>query len=134
MIKPAERIYQPCCGPFAAFLAGKEDDFDVVFNKAKEKFNRGGNWKGRMYWLEVVSLLNLVGVKTKDANNLLGLTVRRAGLEHTTPGVIYVVRIAGHFLVLRNGLAYDQGNPLGKPVEEYFGRRRRITHAVEVLP
>ena len=129
MIKPnAPRIHAPVCGVFAVYLADKKRDFDGVFNLSKEVLGRRSNWKGRMYWNEVLSLLRTVGVKVSEVPEIFyeGATLENLAKSGVvSDGRQYVLFVSGHFLTFKDGLCYDQSNPEGKPVAEY--RRRRST-------
>jgi hypothetical protein len=134
MIKPATRINAPCCGVFAAHLAIAEPDFQTTLHKARETLGRTRGWQGRMQWTEVKLLLASFGVQFEDVDSPLGLTIgaaERGGLFND--GRQYVLMIHNHFLTVRNGLAYDQGNPIGVPVARYFARLRRVKYALKIL-
>jgi len=134
MIKPAERINAPCCGVFAAHLAVEEPDFDVTFDSARKKLGRTRGWQGRMYWAELKDLLSLFGIQYEVSDRTVGVTIgaaHKAGLFADDRQ--HVISISGHFLTIRNGLAYDQAFPVGIPVERYPHRRCRVKYVVKIL-
>lgn len=136
MIKPAEPVYLPCCGVFAAFLAAPGERFDDFFDFAQEKLKRRSNWQGSMLWREVLALLSMTGVRHSpiEGEKSIGKTVHRAIKDGDfLDGRQYVIRISGHFLTVRGELCYDQTNPHGKHVSLYRKRRSKITHCTKIL-
>lgn len=135
MIKPAEKIYAPCCGVFAAFLAHPEhEDFDPVFDEARDALGRTKGWRGRMAWSEVKFLLSSFGVQHENFGRAVGAQIGAAVESgYFEAGVKYVVMIAGHFLTIRNGLCYDQSYPNGVEADRYFAKRRVIKYAIKIL-
>jgi hypothetical protein len=136
MIKTdAPQLYLPVCGVFAVFLADPVRDFDQTFKVAKKNLGRRDNWKGRMHWYELLKLLRFAGVQYREfetrrpAEAPIGLTINRAFKDgHFASGKQYIIRVAGHFLTVKDGLCYDQGHPNGKPVADYRRKRSVITH------
>jgi hypothetical protein len=134
MIKPATRINAPCCGVFAIHLANDETDFQTTFDETREELGRTKGWQGRMAWSEFKLILEAYGVQFEAHDDPRGLTIGAAEkLGHFSGGRQYIVFISGHFLTVRNGLAYDQGNPIGVPVGRYFARLRRVKYALKIL-
>jgi hypothetical protein len=133
MIKPVERIYGPCCGVFAVFLAAPDDDFQNLFEESREKLGRAKVWKGRMYFRELLNLLNSVNVRYTEVPSAKYLTIGKACKESIFgDGAQYIVSISGHFLTIRSGLCYDQSNPVGTPFDQYRHRRCKIVRAVRI--
>jgi len=134
MIKKAPRLITPSCGVFAAFLAHREPEFVVVFDKARGTLKKANNWQGRMTWEEHLFLLRSVGIQYKHCHKPIGMTVERAASEqYFEEETQYVIWIRGHFMTWRNWLIYDQLYPEG--VKWYLRKvsRCRIKGIVKIL-
>lgn len=137
MIKPTKQIFLPCCGVFAMFLASQVEEFDQAFEVAKKGLKKTDRWKGRMYWREVLGLLDLVGVKHMPAgygNKHIGVTLELAISENDfADGAQYIVAISGHFLTVKGEFCYDQANPHGRHITAYKHRRCIVKGWTKIL-
>jgi len=110
----------PCCGVYAvALLAGRS--IGPFFNEAKALLGHNGNWKGRTYWHERKTLLELCGLAYQDVSPPAWsprLCLKTWAKKHAQPGVTYLVDTTGHTQVVRDGVVIDQHatRRIGEPV------------------
>jgi hypothetical protein len=120
---------KPICGLFAIALATYDRrvcDIEAFFADKKR-----GNWKGRLYWFEILAALKHFGVKTKAVTGVKGLTAV-ALQDHLVPGKHYLVRVTGHIFTCRDGILWDQTHNAGAPVESTRSAKRRTKSVLEI--
>lgn len=121
----------PNCGVTAvAIISGKS--VADVFAYMKEKFGRGGNWKGRTFQKEVIDTLRDFGfyvkeVYKKPADKRGTQFQKHIFFKRDIPHVVWTT---GHVQVVYQGKVYDQTGCFN--TSEYWGRRKFITRIVEV--
>lgn len=117
----------PNCGVTAvAIVCGLT--FDEAWNKLRG--NRNANWKGRTYVEDLLKALYDHGIKY-ECRREFGYTLHTFVKCFARPGVRYIVRTSGHVQVVKDGWAVDQ---LGsKPIASFWGRRKRVSHVIEIV-
>lgn len=130
MIKTIPPVRGPVCGIYAAALAsgGSFEQSMAVAKKVVAKA-KSPSWKGRMFVGELMALFDGLGVEMGELEGFRGYSLQKAAAELPLSGH-YVLFVTGHFLTLHEGLCYDQGNPKGTPVAQFWCRRKRVTHVL----
>ena len=125
------RYSGPCCGVVAVFDCLGGVSYREVW--AHMGRNKGNAWKGRTDLDEVMGALRHFGARFtemagRDCRGSLATWID----QHTRPGRIYLVRVGGHFLTVKDGKVWDQTHA-AIPVEHAKGlKRKRVTHAIEI--
>jgi hypothetical protein len=133
------------CGVLAvAIFAGR------TFQEAWDALKRPGRWSGGTNQYRREAVLKQWGIACRHVLHVTGREFRVTGTtspllcyaaclprcsvetfarKYAKPGVTYMIRIRGHVLTLRDGIAIDQTNAC--PVELYPLRRSIVTHSSE---
>lgn len=121
----------PNCGIVAiAVVTGQH--YRTIWDWFKKRNNHPAQWKGRTYFRDYSPVLHAFGVKFKMSEWVGdGITVEGFVDWHTKPNTTYMVRVAGHIFLLRNGIITDNTNKHGKSYKGFA--RRRVKHVWEIL-
>ena len=121
----------PCCGVVAVFdcLGG------VSYREVWEHIGRekGNAWKGRTHLDELKAALLHFGAKfsemhQRDCRGTLATWID----QHTIKDRIYLVRVGGHFLTVKDGKIWDQIH-CAIPVAHSKLKNKRVTNALEIV-
>lgn len=121
---------QPNCGVVAvAVAAGVSVDEAMAYFRCLLKKN--GRWKGGTKHKDRIRALEHFGVKhrsyeLRDKRRLETWIRDRAEL-----GALYMLRVTGHVVLLRDGWVLDQGGLFR--IETHRSRKQLLTHVVEVM-
>lgn len=119
----------PCCGIAAlAHLTGVT--FDEAFEQYKRVFKKSAQWKGTTKLYGLVDCLKKCGLKITNHNEY-NMTLTRWIDQHARPTGHYLVRTGRHFQAVTDQVITDQNNYLVEPAD-FWGKQKRVTHAVEV--
>ena len=117
----------PNCGVTAvAIVCG------ITFDEAwtSLRFGRNRNWKGRTTvsdWLRVLVSRNV----PFEVRLPRPTTLQHWATFYAKPGTTYMVRTTGHVQVVKDGWVIDQLGP--RRVSQFWGRRKRISHIIEIM-
>lgn len=130
MIRSIQAQRGPICGVFAATLTTPDVPFVMVKTMAGEEMAKR-RWTGPMHIPALKGVLGQLKVEYTESSALTGKTLKDAA-EELDPTKHYIVMVTGHFLTLRNRLAYDQAHPHGKPIEEFWCLNRKVISFLEI--
>lgn len=129
VLKP---ISAPLCGIYAVALATGRD-WQSVFDDARLKFGRSERWKGRMFFSEMLELLDHYGLDRRSVPGMAPLTLENAAAQMPSDE-IHLICVTGHIVLLHGGRIFDQHFPLGERITDYRWRRRRVKRWVQITP
>lgn len=123
---PAGDKQGPNCGVTAVSIV-----CGIPFDQAWTELgvNKGPQWKGWttvMDWIRVFNSYSIKYTLLKHRRPTLQAFVRQSA----STGVRYMVRTTGHVQLVENGWVIDQAGPAH--ISKYWGRRKRITHVIEL--
>lgn len=120
----------PCCGIYAVAVATGRMPQDI-FDLYRVKFNKGPKWKGSTNIGKLLELLADLNVPVEHWNARAGRRTLRCFVRDVAEvDTTYLVRISGHFLIVRNSIVTDQTG--FRQVEDYRRRRSTITHCYAI--
>jgi hypothetical protein len=139
MSLPADNRRGPNCGVTAIAIVAEISFAEAWEALAKARPLAGhrkptGGWKGRTTAASRRVALELLGVSCLEVPlpwrgcMTLATFVKRCA----KPGRRYLVTTSGHAQVVQNGHVADQTG--SHPIALYWGRNKRVTHLVEVMP
>lgn len=117
----------PNCGVTAVAIVCK-----LTFHEAWHMLRNGrnANWKGKTFVSDWIQVFQKLGIK-HDQRMVTGMTLERWMKTYARPGVTYMARTTGHVQVVKDGWCIDQMG--AKPIANFWGRRKRITHIIEIM-
>lgn len=121
----------PVCGVFAAAMAS-DKPFEDVLAIARRVVARSASWKGRLYYRELIALLDALNIQHREAEGYKGTALISASRTLHSERQ-YIVFITGHYLTLHQGICYDQSRPEGVPVDLYRENTKRIKRVIRIL-
>jgi hypothetical protein len=119
----------PNCGVTAVAIAAgvSLDEAMAVIRKIKGKSRR---WKGGTLHKDRILALE----HFKVAHKAYSLKDRRKlytwARDRAEPGKLYMLRVTGHVILLKDGWCMDQSGP--RRIEAFRCRNRFLTHVVEI--
>ena len=130
---PAELkpISAPLCGPYAIALAAVRP-LDEVFAQAQSILGRAQQWRGRIQRGEIITLMRSLDVPFRVLRDCQGKSLAET-LKDLDFGSQFLVNITGHYVIVLDGLIFDQHFPLGEPIATYRWRRRSVRRVFEIL-
>ncbi len=119
---------KPDCGVVAVATA-LDLSYDIVwrfFGKTKKS-----NWRGRLFWSDLSRACRYFEAEVRE---IVGQKTLPKFIEwHTVPGLIYIIRVGGHFVTVKDGIVTDN-NGTAPTAEHYWTKRKRVSHAMIVTP
>lgn len=126
MALPEGVPHGPNCGVTAmAVITGKP--FKEMWTRMGARYS--GNWRGRTNIGDLMSILDQEGIKY-DLRYSIPINLTTFVRTRAKPGVTYMVRTSGHFQTVKDGWVVDQGGL--KPIDKHWGRKKRLTHIIEI--
>jgi hypothetical protein len=118
----------PLCGVHAvAHVADKS--VKEMFYMFKRRFNKPGQWRGRVTHQERGIMLNQLGIEYKHVVGTTG-TLSRWVDWHTSKSETYIIETSCHVQVVRDGVVTDQSET--KPIDKYRWKRARVVRAIVI--
>ena len=115
----------PCCGIYAASLiSGKP--IETVFDDYKKLFKKCHRWQGSVTTSGLLELLQKYKCKLVPEGEK-GITVRKFHDKYALLNRTYIIFVATHVFVLRDGVYEDQWHK--GPVQTVKGSLSRVTKA-----
>lgn len=119
------------CVPYAlAKLSGKSPDDIAELIRS----DRGGGRVARVYGFESMKVMDILGIKVTAEVRKPGMCIAKwAGVRilHGDTSA-WIIGIAGHMMLYRQGKFYDNSNPTGVDVFAYKHGRSRLQRARQV--
>lgn len=115
----------PCCGVAAVAM-----ETGVSFNKAYETMRQVGgkrrNWKGKSNLPMMNGTVQKLGKTPVEVSPKKRVALKTWVRQTAKKNTLYRVLTSGHAQVVYNGKVYDQGNPEGADIEEFWGKNKRV--------